>query len=135
MGEAGRGTETFSIPFRLSWFLFPIFRPVVKLTDRFLDKNNVPVHHPSSTAGRSCTCSTLMMLSLSMCLGACSPRVPEILPPSSAVTLREALETSRAYTTIAWKGSAGNVRHGEDEDGIRIDTPDADAPVSFRHPP
>lgn len=60
--------------------------------------------------------------------GGLFPRVPEILPPSSTVTLREALETSRAYTTMLWKGSARNVRHGEDEDGIRIDTPDADAP-------
>ena len=29
---------------------------------------------------------------------------------------------------MAWKGSSRNVRHGEDPDGIRIDTPDADAP-------
>lgn len=71
--------------------------------------------------------NTLMMLTLSVCLGACSPCVPEILPPASSVTRREALETSRAYTAMAWKGTARNIRHGEDEDGIRIDTPDAAA--------
>ena len=71
--------------------------------------------------------NALTLLTFSVCLGACSPGVPEILPPASSVTRREALETSRAYTDMAWKGSSRNVRHGEDPDGIRIDTPDADA--------
>ncbi|MCD8064217.1 hypothetical protein [Akkermansia sp.] len=71
--------------------------------------------------------NTLTLLTLSACLGACAPGVPEILPPSSSVTRREALETSRAYTSMAWRGSPRNVRHGTDEDGIRIDTPDAAA--------
>lgn len=72
--------------------------------------------------------NALTLLTFSVCLGACSPGVPEILPPASSVTRREALETSRAYTAMVWKGSSRNVRHGEDPDGIRIDTPDADAP-------
>ncbi|PNC18068.1 hypothetical protein CXU22_05365 [Akkermansia muciniphila] len=72
--------------------------------------------------------NALMPLTLSVCLAACSPCVPEILPPASSVTRREALEISRAYTAMAWKGSSRNIRHGKDPDGIRIDTPDADAP-------
>lgn len=71
--------------------------------------------------------NTLTLLTLSACLGACVPGAPEILPPASSVTRREALETSRAYTSMAWRGSPRNVRHGTDEDGIRIDTPDASA--------
>ena len=71
--------------------------------------------------------NTLTLLTLSACLGACVPGAPEILPPASSVTRREALETSRAYTSMAWRGSPRNVRHGTDEDGIRIDTPDAAA--------
>ena len=63
--------------------------------------------------------NTLTLLTLSACLGACVPGAPEILPPASSVTRREALETSRAYTSMAWRGSPRNVRHGTDEDGIR----------------
>lgn len=62
----------------------------------------------------------LMLLTVSVCLEACSPRVPEVLAAASSVTRREALEISRAYTTMAWNGSARNIRHGEDKDGIRF---------------
>lgn len=54
--------------------------------------------------------------------GACTSGVPEILPPASSVTRREALETGRAYTSMVWRGSSRNVRHKVDEDGIRIDS-------------
>ncbi len=72
--------------------------------------------------------NALIPLTLSVFLGACSSGIPEILPPASSVTRREALETSRAYTSLTWKGTIRNVRHGVDEDGVRIDTPDAAAP-------
>lgn len=64
----------------------------------------------------------LMLLTVSVCLEACSHCVPEVLAAASSITRREALEISRAYTTMAWNGSARNIRHGEDKDGIRFAT-------------
>lgn len=69
----------------------------------------------------------LTLLVFSACLGACAPGIPEIPPPASSVTRREALAASRAYTSMIWRGSLRNVRHGTDGDGIRTDTPDASA--------
>lgn len=69
----------------------------------------------------------LTLLALCACLAACTPGVPEIPPPASSVTRREALETSRAYTSMTWRGAHRNIRHGMDEDGIRTDTPDISA--------
>lgn len=69
-----------------------------------------------------------LTLSLCFCLGTCAPSVPEILPPAPAVTRAEALSISRAYTSMSWRGSSRNIRHGPDADGIRTDTPDAATP-------
>jgi len=71
--------------------------------------------------------NALTLLVFSACLGACAPGIPEIPPPASSVTRREALAASRAYTSMIWRGSLRNVRHGTDGDGIRTDTPDASA--------
>lgn len=59
---------------------------------------------------------------------ACTPPAPEIPSPAPTVTRAEALRASRAYTELAWQGTRGNIRHGNDADGIRIDTPDAVTP-------
>lgn len=58
-------------------------------------------------------------------IAACTPPAPEIPSPAPTVTRAEALRASRAYTELAWQGTRGNIRHGNDADGIRIDTPDA----------
>lgn len=71
--------------------------------------------------------NALTLLVFSACLGACAPGIPEIPPPASSVTRRETLAASRAYTSMIWRGSLRNVRHGTDGDGIRTDTPDASA--------
>jgi len=69
----------------------------------------------------------LTLLVFSAYLGACAPGIPEIPPSASSVTRREALAASRAYTSMIWRGSLRNVRHGTDGDDIRTDTPDASA--------
>jgi len=71
--------------------------------------------------------NALTLLVFSACLGACAPGIPEIPPPASSVPRRETLAASRAYTSMIWRGSLRNVRHGTDGDGIRTDTPDASA--------
>ena len=50
--------------------------------------------------------NALTLLVFSACLGACAPGIPEIPPPASSVTRREALAASRAYTSMIWRGSS-----------------------------
>lgn len=50
--------------------------------------------------------------------------------PLSSVTPTECLQTAENYRTHRWTPGTGNVKHGPDSRGIRIDTPD----VSY-HPP
>ncbi len=64
--------------------------------------------------------ASLIIFSL---FAACSG-VKDIPGPAPTVTRAEALEISRAYTQLNWKGTTENVRHGTDADGIRVDTPD-----------
>jgi hypothetical protein len=41
-----------------------------------------------------------------------------------AVTRAEVLETAAAYATHEWRGSPANVFHGDDADGVLVNTPD-----------
>jgi hypothetical protein len=50
------------------------------------------------------------------------------VPLRAQVTRAEALETAHAYLTFNWTPSERNVCHGNDPDGIRVDTPD----IGFR---
>ncbi len=56
--------------------------------------------------------------------------VRDIPKANGDVTRGEALMISQAYTDMKWKGSTANIRHGNDPDGIRIDTPDAVSPLA-----
>lgn len=44
--------------------------------------------------------------------------------PSEKVSRSEALQIAECYRSLRWLPSAGNVFHGLDPDGIRVDTPD-----------
>ena len=46
------------------------------------------------------------------------------------VTRAEILATAEAYRTHRWLAGDGNVRHGYDERGVRVDTPD----MGYRRP-
>jgi hypothetical protein len=46
-------------------------------------------------------------------------------PPPSLVTRAEALATAERYVQHTWTGTEANRFHGVDENGVRVDTPDA----------
>lgn len=66
-------------------------------------------------------CAALL---LALFTGACS------VPDSGKVARSECLAIAEAYRTHRWRASAANVLHGNDPDGVRVDTPD----LHFRPP-
>ncbi len=46
----------------------------------------------------------------------------------------EVMEIAEAYLTHEWKPSKKNIFHGLDKDGVRVDTPDIDAPLESVRP-
>ncbi len=46
------------------------------------------------------------------------------------VTRARIMETAEAYRTHRWWGNSANVRHGNDRNGVRVDTPD----IGYRKP-
>jgi cell wall-associated NlpC family hydrolase len=49
----------------------------------------------------------------------------EAAPKQPTVRRAEAIATAEAYLNFKWKASAANAFHGNDAEGIRVDTPDA----------
>lgn len=66
------------------------------------------------------------ILSLALFLVSCStpPRGQVDCSPAPTVSRTEALAIARTYLVHEWLPSAANVRHGDDSNGIRVDTPD-----------
>lgn len=57
----------------------------------------------------------------------------EIPAPSPVVKREETLSIINAYRNLAWCGKSRYIMHGNDADGIRVDTPDRGAEVEPRH--
>lgn len=57
--------------------------------------------------------------------------VPRIPGPANSVTRSEAMAIARAYATTRWHASDANRFHGEDPDGIRVQTPDATSKTGY----
>ena len=59
------------------------------------------------------------------------PQQPPIASTSPAsfdedpITRAEVLELARAYATHQWRATTANIFHGVDDNGVRVDTPDA----------
>jgi len=53
------------------------------------------------------------------------PLIPGDASAPSQVTPSESLAIAEAYANHAWRPFARNVLHGTDEEGVRVDTPDA----------
>ena len=71
---------------------------------------------------RRCPKSLLLALFLPLLLAHCAA--------PSTVTRAECLRTANSYRMHRWTPEAGNVKHGPDSKGIRIDTPD----ISYQPP-
>lgn len=81
-------------------------------------------------------CALVALLSLLPLLPACT-QVPEyaaeIPAPAPVVKREEVQRTIDAYLNLTWRGKSRYIMHGDDADGIRVDTPDHGAAVEPRH--
>lgn len=55
-------------------------------------------------------------------LVACS--ASDIPQPADSVTRAQAMQIARAYVELQWQGAPRLIMHGQDPDGMRVDTPD-----------
>lgn len=57
-------------------------------------------------------------------LGSCTADPWAIPGPNETVTAEQAISTAHLYTQIPWKPEERHIKHGEDQNGILIHTPD-----------
>ena len=68
------------------------------------------------------------LLSLLWVAVACSCATTIDYSPSSSVTSQEALAIAESYRVHRWRPTEANALHGDDPNGIRVDTPDISMP-------
>ena len=65
-----------------------------------------------------------LLLFLPLLLGSCAPDPLAIPGPATTVTRKEAVATAYTYVSLAWMPKQRHVRHGADETGLLVHTPD-----------
>ena len=69
-----------------------------------------------------------LLIGLASLLVSCAPtdyQAEKIPGPSSKVSRKETMQIAQAYANMKWTPSAINVKHGIDQAGVRVHTPDS----------